>query len=384
MHDIASTGQPTVTFGAMDYSSGKTSLDHFNFNMNVVVDGLLCLLGIVGNALTVLVVQKEKKRRTSNAVLLQALAMLDSCFLVYVMLYVVLRSIYPYTGQLKAIYDVQSYFVAFVLPFGWTAQTATIWMVMIMAVDRYLVVGHPLKANIWCTVSHAKKIAASVVIAAVLFNAVRWPRYYLVAFVSDSAESNSTFVSHLAADISGWNEELYRSIYHIGLTFVLLFIVPLGVISVVNMWLITAIHKAMEQRASMTHGNPCKKDASLNVTLMMVVMISVFVTCQLPDFIAGIIGAGNFKVDETIYNYYAGVKELLLVFNSACNFYLYLIFNRSMRNTFIQLFTKPDSRDGMQTNISSIQTTPLEAPKEVAPFNLDKERVLSLGKSSKV
>jgi hypothetical protein len=208
-------------------------------------------------------------------------------------------------------------------------------MVMMTAVDRFIIIKLPLKANIICTAKRAKLVAGGVVIAAVLFNLVRWPRYYLMAFGNQAMETNTTFVSHLAADIPGWHEEIYRDVYHIGLTFVFLFILPLGVISVVNTCLIIAIQKAWEQRAAMTNNTNQKKDASLNITIMMAVMITVFIICQLPDFIAGIIGAGKFEIDATIFEFYSGAKEMLLVFNSACNFYLYLIFNRSIRNTFL-------------------------------------------------
>ncbi|ELU00313.1 hypothetical protein CAPTEDRAFT_217696 [Capitella teleta] len=378
------TDQSHVTTIAIESSVViKTTMEHFNFYMNVVVDGLLCLFGIVGNALTILVVQREKKT-TSNAVMLQALALVDSCFLMYVVVYVVLRSIPSYTGYFNEIKDAESYIIAFVLPFGWTSQTATIWMVMVMAVDRYLIVGHPLKASLWCTASNAKKASAAVVIASILFNAVRWPRYY---FVSQQT-ANSTFVSHLSADIKGWHEDLYRSIYHLGLTIVLVFIVPLGVIIIVNIWLITAIKKAMEHRISMTQGQPSKKDASLNVTIMMIILISVFVICQMPDFIAGIIAAGNFQIDGVIYKYYAGVKEALLAFNSACNFYLYLIFNRNMRNTFIRLFVKSDSKYAATGSSGGAQ----EARNEINPIKTeatvvskaDAEKALEMGTSSNV
>lgn len=369
------TADPSCMFADCSYeqvpdtSPAKTSLDHFNFYINVVVDGLLCLLGYIGNIFTIVVVQRQGSRG-SNAIFLQALALADSAFLTYVVLYVVLRSVYPYTGQLKAIHDVQNYLVAFVLPFGWTAQTATIWMVMLMAIDRYLMVAHPLQSTTWCTPTRARRGAGLVVLAAVLFNAVRWPRYYFTAF-SSNTQTNSTFVSHLSAEIPGWHEEIYRRVYHISLTFIFLFILPLVIISVMNAQLMTAIHAARERRVAMTQGLKGSGPPSLNVTLMLVVMISIFIVCQLPDFIAAIIGAGNFKVNDTIYSYYAGIKELLLVFNSACNFYLYLIFNKKMRATFVGLFRPGSTTESTSStqDANQVQTVVQATRMDIAKFH---------------
>ena len=209
-------------------------------------------------------------------------------------------------------------------------------MVMAIAIDRYLVITKPLKSVKWCTVKNARRATICIAAAAILFNGPRWPRYYFVAFTTQSS-SNSTFVSHQEATIRGWDENMYRIIYHIVLTLFFLFLIPLTTIIILNARLIYHVKKALKERLMMTSNQNNSSKQSLNISKMMAIMITVFVMCELPDFIASIIGAGEFKMHPTIYEYYAGVKEALLVLNSAINFYLYCIFYTKFRQTLMQM-----------------------------------------------
>ena len=336
--------------GANATTETDPALSLFNYVVNVYIDGLLCLLGYIGN-ISILIVLHKDAVRTSNAIFLQALAIFDSMFLTYVLLYVVLRTLASYTGALQGYTAINSYIVAIVLPIGWTSQTCTIWLVMVIAIDRYIAVSRPLKATLWCTTKNAKRVVVIVFVAAVLFNAPRWPHYYYVGFISGKNKSGgTTFISHLVFDVNFWNEDLYSKIYHITLTFVFLFIIPLTIIIVLNVRLALAIKAAMRKRQQMTNsvrpgGASQKVDSSTNVNLMLVIVISIFVICELPDFIAAIVGAMDAKSHLTGYGYFAAVKESLLVLNSAINFYIYCIFykrfNKTLSTTIRGCFSKP-------------------------------------------
>ena len=336
-----------------DTESVNENLKLYSFIVNVCVNGAFCLFGYFGNIMTIVVLQKDTVK-TSNCVLLQALAFFDSCFLVYVVLYVVLRSVYPFTGSLRNYYDAGPYFVAFVLPFGWTSQTATIWMVVLIALDRCIIVSQPLKSAIICTPKNAKKSVLFVALAAILFNAPRWPHYYRVSFPEESTNLSSTFVSHVAFDSNLWNQDLYRKIYHISFTFIFLFIIPFALLITLNTKLIITLKKAQTLRARMTNKTIKQPVANTNVNLMMVIIITTFLICELPDFVAGIIGAGEFKVDATTYNYYAGIKESLLVLNSSINFYLYCLFYKRFRKTLVQVYRGPKPREEHSHTIDTV------------------------------
>ena len=250
----------------------------------------------------------------------------------------VLRSVYPFTGTLKAYHDKSPYLVAFIIPLGWTVQTITIWMVVMIALDHYIIVSQPLKSNLICTPKNAKKCVVLVAIVAVLYNAPRWPHSFQVAFPAEKPNSTAIFVSHNEFNNNLWDPVLYQKVYHASLTMIFPFITPISLLIMFNTKLIMTLKKAQRMRASMTQHPANQSKSSANVNLMMVIIITTFFICEFPDFIASIIGAGEFKVDATAYAYYAGIGNALLTLNSSINFYLYCLFYKRFIKTLGHIF----------------------------------------------
>lgn len=336
-------------------------MDMFYFVTNVIVDGILCFMGLIGNTLIVIVLQRDGSR-TSNSVFLQILAVSDNCYLLYGVTYLVLPSVHLYQGDLKCITQYMDYIITCMMPFAWTALTTSTWMVMVIAVDRYLVVAYPLKATSWCTVARARWVGAFVVTLAIIFNLVRWPRYYFVSFLSN-AQTNSTFLSHLKEDIPGWNKDLYRDVYHVSLTYIFIFIIPMTIISIVNLLLIRELHTSTLQRwkmaTSASVATKFKEEQQRNsVTHMLVIVITIFLICQLSDFIAAILSSGYFEIHSSTLDYYVGVKESLLILGSTYNFYIYFLFYKRFRHSLVRMCgcIKPNHSPLNVTQLYTIQT----------------------------
>lgn len=335
-------------------AEGETLLT-LSLIVNVVVDGTLCVLGYVGNILAIVVLSKDKVRN-SNIFLLQVLAVYDIIFLTHTVLYTVLRSIYPSTGHLKAYYDISPYIIAFDLPFGWIAQTGTIWFTTVLAADRYLGITRPFKALTICTLQNAKKATAGLSVLAFLFNFPRFFYYFQVAVYSDN---NSTFVAHVRVELPGFDANIYRYVYHITLTFIFLYIIPLSALTVLNYKLIKTLQIASKarKRMSMCREGTLAKSQNVIVTFNLVIVISKFILCETPDFISSIVGAIPAAANSTEYKMFNTIKEMLLVFNSAANFYIYCIFNVKFRENLLKLFPccprrnlREDTRINASTN----------------------------------
>ena len=70
-----------------------------------------------------------------------------------------------------------------------TTKTATIWVTVLVAVNRYIIVCRPLRASQWCTISKVKIQLAVVLVLAVVSNIprliqyqvnIRWNVFYTV------------------------------------------------------------------------------------------------------------------------------------------------------------------------------------------------------------
>lgn len=322
----------------MDTSNESDSLRLTQLIVNVLIDGLLCILGYIGNTL-VLVVTCRDRNKNSHTVLLQALAVFDILFLVHTLLYTVLRSVYPTTGHMGWYFAANDYIIAIDLPFGWIAQTGTIWITMLLALDRYIAISRPFKAMVLCSVRNAHKAIIVTTVVAVLFNVVRFPHYYLVAMYSDS---NSTFIAHIKTTLPGWNSDIYHYLYHISLTLIFLFLIPLTSLTAFNACLIRALRTAHKRRMSMStsvHGNSFTgAGATLpNIIIIfnVVIVITKFIICETPDFIASVLGAVPYIATSDLFVIFSCIKEMVLVFNSAVNFYIYLMCNARFRKQLL-------------------------------------------------
>ena len=137
----------------------------YNFLMHCVVIGLLAIFGTAGNLVSFIVFTKDNVK-TSTSFLLQALAVIDSIFLVVVFI------TYSITTLLEALGSIEDpvNIMIFTVPFAFVFQTATVWMVVLVGRNRYIAVCKPFKAVKMCTVVRAKKQLTAVIIFSFVYN----------------------------------------------------------------------------------------------------------------------------------------------------------------------------------------------------------------------
>jgi len=119
--------------------------------VDVYVVTALCVAGVIGNALSMIVLRRDRDRPNATNWLLQALAVVDTCYLLTCVLIQPLKTVNevgdPH-GPRAALERVFPY----VEPHAWalasTAQTAAVWLVLLVTVDRYVAVCQPLKVRV--------------------------------------------------------------------------------------------------------------------------------------------------------------------------------------------------------------------------------------------
>jgi hypothetical protein len=144
------------------------------FVINTMVAGPLCLLGLLGNSLCFLVLRKDQDTPIASF-LLQTLACCDNAFLSLWLLHFSLRDLFNYLyvyGQLHVAY---MYVVLYTYPLLFVAQSATIWLTVLIAVYRYLAICKPYTVHLRMDLLLAKKGVVGVIVFAFVYNL---PRYF--------------------------------------------------------------------------------------------------------------------------------------------------------------------------------------------------------------
>ena len=142
------------------------------FVFDVLLSGSCCIFGFVGNILALVILIKDK-RKNSTVFLLAALAICDWIFLLYISIICVFPGICLYLGY-SAYYNKTAATFQYIWPVGCMAQTAAIWLVLAVTMDRYIAICYPFKALKWCTSKNAKKAIAGIFVTSIIFNIPRF------------------------------------------------------------------------------------------------------------------------------------------------------------------------------------------------------------------
>ena len=81
----------------------------------------------------------------------------------------------------------------YVYPVGLAAQTASVYLTVVVTIERYIVVCWALKARSLCTVKRAKMSIAIVCVCSLLYNASRFAEYnYVTTYFDEGVRLNKT------------------------------------------------------------------------------------------------------------------------------------------------------------------------------------------------
>jgi len=108
----------------------------FDFTVYTTVVGLLVVLGVVGNALSFIVMLNDSAT-SATSFLLQALAVADTMVLLSALPLYVLPNVYPYTGVLGSYYELYMGIMPFLWPIYLISYTGTIFLTVLVSVNRY-------------------------------------------------------------------------------------------------------------------------------------------------------------------------------------------------------------------------------------------------------
>ena len=131
--------------------------------------GLVCVLGLVGNCLSICVLRAGRSRRQAvSTYLLKALAVSDNVFLATAAAVQMYPAIATVSGQFAHLQRIYPYYQMLAWPLAHIVQLVSVWMMVLVAGNRYVAVCRPLHASSMCSRRHVRwQIIAMVIIAMV-------------------------------------------------------------------------------------------------------------------------------------------------------------------------------------------------------------------------
>lgn len=129
------------------------------------VSPLLLVLGTFGNIFSVFIMRQRSMIRMSAYVYLIHLAVADS-----MVLYIGLLRLWISELTGMDIRNQTAWLCKLVIFSGYVSSNLSVWLIIAVTVERYIVVCHPLKVNKFCTVPRAKRVVLGLLVLFVLIH----------------------------------------------------------------------------------------------------------------------------------------------------------------------------------------------------------------------
>ncbi len=317
-------------------------LVRFRIAVYVFIVSFLCLVGFVGNAVSIVVLRLEKDKKNTTYWLLQTLAVADTLYLVASVFIFTLRTIAEATDWWPLLSRNYPYVQVYIWPCASVTQTTTVWIIVMITVHRYFAVAYPLQARSSNPV-YVKAAAVLVFLASLLFNMTTF-------FERTVVTCNNNTAIKMTKTAFGLNKT-YFVIFHLILHTIFKTVGPMLLLTVLTFHLVKHLNKARKAQKSMSR-NAANNN---NITYMLIVVVLVFVVCELPDTLWRIIYAVYSYLEltdvhtppelERFIIYSNITTNALQVLNSAVNFIVYGFTGTQFRNDLRQLCCKQSDQD---------------------------------------
>nr|XP_045597122.1 sex peptide receptor-like [Procambarus clarkii] len=231
-------------------------------------------------------------------------------------------------------------------------HTASIWLTVALAVQRYIYVCHPPVARTWCTLPRVIKAIVLIFILATVHQA---PRFFDTVYDMVDMEWHGECVSVCSEKLSDWvmliTADTYFPIYF-WFRVVFVHLGPCTVLVVLNLLLFTAMKEAQKRRKKLLHDKnskrECKKLSDSNcTTLMLIAVVSVFLVTEIPLAVITLLhivsNMGLELFSNESYNmlmYFFILSNSFIIFSYPINFAIYCGMSRQFRETFRDLFIR--------------------------------------------
>ncbi|XP_016318417.1 somatostatin receptor type 2-like isoform X2 [Sinocyclocheilus anshuiensis] len=303
-----------------DQSLTKTSTVVITIIMYFVV----CAIGLCGNALVIYVILRYAKMKTVTNIYILNLAVADVLFMLslpFIALQLALVH-WPFGAVLcRLVMTVDS-----------LNQFTSIFCLMVMSIDRYLAVVHPIKSTKWRKPHVAKTINLVVWVVSLVVNLP------IIIYSGLITKPDGCFCTIV------WPEpqETYYTAFMF-YTFFLGFFLPLMVICLCYLFIIIKV-KSSGIRVSSSK----RRQSERRVTRMVSIVVAVFVFCWLPFYIFNVTSVtGTISTTPFLRSMFAFVVVLGYA-NSCANPILYAFLSQNFKKSFQNVLFLNCALDGVE------------------------------------
>ena len=339
----------------------------YRFIMSVGLTGSLCVFGILGNILTLLVFSKfnrnssDKKSRSSAPLLLSGLAISDFSLLFTLFIVKSIPSFVSFTKIYPNFFV--TYFFAFLMVYGWPcvgiSQSINSWITVLVAMHRFIAILLPHKAAVHCTYKKARIHLIAVCIIVAMYELPTFFNNKISKYVN-SDNKTIFFPTYAKFNVNHW----YKLIYKTTLYYIINYLIPWVILAIVTVFLVRAVKQAQKFRSQMGT-NSDNLDNTEDITRSLIAVVITSLVCRPWEPMRRVIEAivGSKPGCGHYYYYYEEFPSLTAALNSSANFVLYCLFAKRFPETLREMLrigrsSQSDAEMSASTVVSDVATEP--------------------------
>jgi hypothetical protein len=200
---------------------------------------------------------------------------------------------------------------------------STVWLTVLVSVERYVAICRPLDVASVCTVSRVRRAVLAILVVSVLFNV---PRYVEVRIDVTGTRLEKTVIG---------SSEYFRYTYTCFLYSMTLFIVPLVLLIFLNVRLVMALHKGRAEWVNLQ----VVQRREQTLTAIPLTIVLVFFVCGTPSLAVNVIDSIDpyLLATQTFYVSFMLFANFLVVVNSASNIIVYCLVGTKFRSKLMEI-----------------------------------------------
>src|SRR6218665_1637137 len=308
----------------------------------------LVLVTLVTNCLVCIVLLTKSARSPTN-VLLVAMAVSDTLTGVWpVPFFVVFYTAGRYRDWIPYRWCFAYFCLTEYLPTVF--HTASIWLTVVLAVQRYIYVCHPIAAKRLCTIQNVVKVIAGVYVTSLASQLCRFVEYDFHPIEVRSLSVPGTYVTgcYEVFGYPGINVGVYFQMYYWPRV-VFIHLVPCTSLVVLNAILIHALKAAQHRRSLLLRQNRRAEmrrlQESNSTTMMLVAVVGLFLLVEFPlaIFLIALIWSNSADVQllsKDDFEVMTLFLNFFILLSYPLNFFIYWAMSRHFRETFKGLFCR--------------------------------------------
>ena len=302
--------------------SSSSSTEQFDLAMGVWLPGVICVLGILGNIISLVVLSCDRSK-CPTFYSLKALASTDVLLLTSALVQQVVPMFCFLIKCTNSFCLNLGYVRVYVWPVICIAQMSSIWLTVLISAERYAAICRPLQAKSMRNLPKVRMGVICILLLSLLFN---MPKFFEFQPVKEtSTVTNLTWV--MVGDTSLRRNPVYRYLYNTALYCLVIYAAPLSILTALNVKIVTQMRQASRVWEQLNR----IQQRELKATAIPLCIVIVFFVCGTQSLVSFILDAVFVESTSERLQIYTAVVNLLVIINSAINFLIFYLFGSKFR-----------------------------------------------------